>query len=563
MITRADIVWFKEQFAASIRTALRDTPFTVDFLTAIACQETGHIWSSLRQTFTVDEILATCVGDVIDAPGRKAFPVSKAALLAERDGAMMFGIARRALELMSGRVPGFRKAVSQPDKFCRGFGIFQYDLQHFRTNRAYFLEERYRSFPTSLDKALEELRAALRRTGLNNRASLTDLELCSVAIAYNKGSFDPARGLKQGHFDGERFYGEHIFDFLRLAQSAPVQGVPTPLTTPPPGFAALPPPTPIEAEGAVFEVDVREQPLRLRSAPVQNNTNIIARLPDGHRVRAVRAKAVQGFLEVETSLNGAHLRGFAAKEFLVRLPAEAVVPVPTPAPEPPTSGVIAVFMPRHASTITRRTGLASAHSLNEANQPGRAGTTPDELRHEIDAIVEYLAVDRATHKRYQPREGMTFCNIYAHDFCNLAGVYLPRVWWTPTAIEALALGQRVEPQLGKTITELRANALFGWLRDFGLRFGWRQTGTPTKLQTEVNQGAIGIIIARRTDNERPGHLSVVVPETGDAKARCAANGDVIAPLQSQAGSTNFRRGTGKADWWKGSQFAESAFWIHA
>ena len=95
MITRDDTLWFKEQFAAQIVPALRDTPFTVDFLTAIACQETGHIWSSLRQTpLTVDEILATCVGDVIDAPGRKAFPVSKAALLAERDGAAMFTIAR-------------------------------------------------------------------------------------------------------------------------------------------------------------------------------------------------------------------------------------------------------------------------------------------------------------------------------------------------------------------------------------------------------------------------------------------------------------------------------------
>jgi hypothetical protein len=133
----------------------------------------------------------------------------------------------------------------------------------------------------------------------------------------------------------------------------------------------------------------------------------------------------------------------------------------------------------------------------------------------------------------------------------------------PPAIEALALGQIVEPKMGKTITEQRANAIFAWLRDFGLRFGWRQTGTLTKLQMEVNQGAIGLIIARRTDNERPGHMTVIIPETGDAKAKRAENGDVIAPLQSQEGATNFRRGTGKLDWWKGAQFAESAFWLHA
>jgi hypothetical protein len=564
MITRDDTLWFKEQFAAQIVPALRDTPFTVDFLTAIACQETGHIWSSLRRTpLTVDEILATCVGDVIDAPGRKAFPVSKAALFAERDGAAMFTIARRALELMSGRVGGFKKAAAQPHKFCRGFGIFQFDLQHFRVDPGYFLEQRYLSFAACLEKALVELQAALKRNKLANRESLTDLELCSVAIAYNKGSFDPQRGLKQGHFDGERFYGEHIFDFLRLAQSAPLAGVPAPLLTPPAGAAALPPPTLLDAEGAVFEVDVRDSPLRLRSAPVKSDTNIIARLPDGQRVQSVAAKAVKGFLEVETSLNGAHLRGFAAREFLVPLSPGAAVPVPVPAAAQPTSGVVAVFMPRHPGTVTRRIALADAHTLNEPNQPGRVGTTPEELRRDIDAIVEHLAVDRPTHKRYQPRDGLTFCNIYAHDFCHLAGIYIPRVWWTPPAIEALALGQTVEPKIGKTITEQRANAIFAWLRDFGLRFGWRQTGTLTKLQMEVNQGAIGLVIARRIDNERPGHLTVIIPETGDAKAKRAENGDVVAPLQSQAGATNFRRGTGKLGWWKGAQFAESAFWLHA
>ena len=56
---------------------------------------------------------------------------------------------------------------------------------------------------------------------------------------------------------------------------------------------------------------------------------------------------------------------------------------------------------------------------------------------------------------------------------------------------------------------------------------------------------------------------MIIPETGDAKAKRAENGDVVAPLQSQAGATNFRRGTGKLGWWKGAQFAESAFWLHA
>ena len=35
------------------------------------------------------------------------------------------------------------------------------------------------------------------------------------------------------------------------------------------------------------------------------------------------------------------------------------------------------------------------------------------------------------------------------------------------------------------------------------------------------------------------------------------------PLQSQAGSVNFRYGRSSLDWWKDAKFAECAFWLHA
>ena len=102
-----------------------------------------------------------------------------------------------------------------------------------------------------------------------------------------------------------------------------------------------------------------------------------------------------------------------------------------------------------------------------------------------------------------------------------------------------------------------------WLRDHGPDFGWRQTGSLTKLQQAANQGAIGLIIARRKEDGRSGHIVPVVPELGELRARRDSAGEVTAPLQSQAGAGNFRFGTGKAGWWLGQEFAESAFWIHA
>jgi len=314
-----------------------------------------------------------------------------------------------------------------------------------------------------------------------------------------------------------------------------------------------------------FEVDVRENPLRLRSEARidQDNANVIARLPDGHIVQAVTDKKINGFLEVETSLLGAHFHGFASADFLKPAAAVTEVPVSQPATLPPTSGIVAVNMPRKDNSVTKRTAIAGAFSLNEPNAPARTGTTPEELRSQIAAIVDYLAVDKPAHARYQPQPKATFCNVYAHDFCQLAGVYFPRVWWSAAAIEKLAQGKTVDPVLEATIDEQRANMLFRWLRDFGMRFGWRQTGDLTKLQQEVNQGAIGLIIARQKNEHRSGHVAVVVPETGDLSAKRNAAGEVIAPLQSQAGRHNFRYGNGGMNWWKSNDYAESAFWIHS
>ncbi|HYI13493.1 MAG TPA: hypothetical protein VEK57_30900 [Thermoanaerobaculia bacterium] len=569
MPNAAAIRWFKSQFHSQIEAAVQGTPFTVDLLTAVACQETGYIWDALRKkNMSTDQVLALCVGDTIDSSGgRVAFPKTKTALVAEPRGQEMFDLARQALVEMAQHIAGYKKAVENQNKFCHAFGIFQYDLQFFLDDPDYFLQRRYASFDASLAKAMEELQSKRTKIGLGSKSTLTELEQVAVAIAYNSGRYVPSKGLKQGHQSSDgKFYGEMIFDFLRLSKSVSFEGT---AAGPGPGPTPLPPPTPVTATGSFFRVNVVETALNVRrtaEVPAANpKSNVIASLPDGHPVRAVTGKSTKGFLEIETSLNGAHIRGFVSPKFLEPATVTEIV-VEAPAPLPPSSAVTAVYMPRkQPNSVTRRTSPATALSLNEKNQPGRSGETAEKRRAELAAIVEWLAVDNAAHKRYQPHSGLTFCNIYAHDFCHLAGCYLPRVWWTQGAIEALTQGKNVEPLLDKTIEEQRANALFRWLRDFGLRFGWRQTGTLTKLQTEVNQGAVGLIVARRKEEGPPGHIVAVVPETNERRARRNTAGEVLAPLQSQAGSkgTNFRYGTGKLDWWKDARFAEFAFWIHA
>jgi hypothetical protein len=567
-----DIKWFKDNFGAEIEAAVDDGPFDLDMITAIACQETGHIWQRLRKKpLTKAQILALCVGDTIDAKpgggGRSAFPKTKAALLAHPRGDEMFVIARKALVDMAPHVPGFNGAVANKDKFCHGYGLFQFDLQFFKTEPDYFLEQRYEQFEETLGKCLGELKSAKSKiASLKTKPALSDKEFAFVAIAYNTGGFNPAKDLMQG-FKGPdgRFYGQNIFDFIRLSRTVAFGGGAPELAPAPAGRAILAPPTPVAAAtGPFMKVDTQVSTLRVRSAPEissPSTRNVIGELPDGHPVRAMTGAKKNGFLEIETSINGAHLRGFASAQFLVAAPAVGEIVVDVPAAVPPMDGLVAVHMPHKSNMVTKRAASAGAHSLNEPDQPGRKGTTPQELCAELAAIIDYLAVDKSTHKRYKPTSNATFCNIYAHDFCHLAGIYLPRVWWQESAIEKLLSGQSVAPLIESTIREMRANDLFRWLKNFGLRFGWRQTGTLDKLQQAANQGGVGLIVALRKVEGLSGHIVIIPPETDEHRA-VRSGGVVTKPLQSQAGSVNFRYDTSGLNWWKSDKFADSAFWIH-
>ena len=99
----AAVRWFKMQFQKQIETALADTPFSVDLLTAIAMQETGYLWRAMVEAkLGIKKILELCVGDTIDdTAGRGAFPKNKAALIAASNGQEIFNIARAALEAVA------------------------------------------------------------------------------------------------------------------------------------------------------------------------------------------------------------------------------------------------------------------------------------------------------------------------------------------------------------------------------------------------------------------------------------------------------------------------------
>ena len=320
MPTKDDMRWFKQNFHAKIEPALKGTPFTLDLMTALACQESGGIWPILRKkNLPLDRILELCVGDTLD--GRNVFPRSRAELESVNKGDQMFAIAHNALVDMAQFVPGFSGVAKNKNKFCHGYGIFQFDIQHFKTDPAYFLEKRYANFDHCLSNAIRILQAGRKGIGFQNKATLTDRELALVAVTYNigPGAFKPSLGLKQGHRNSknEPFYGELIFDFLTKSKTVTFDGA-----------APAPPPAPVTSGttpapngmGKLFRVDVKTEPLNLRSEPKKdpNNpkANVIARLPKGHIVNAVSDQPVNGFLEVRTRVGNEDLQGFASADFL-------------------------------------------------------------------------------------------------------------------------------------------------------------------------------------------------------------------------------------------------------
>lgn len=229
------IAWFKRQFADQIQNGTNHLPFTLDFLTAIAVQETFEVWGRLfaaKPARPLADILMFCVGDPLDlADGRgaHAWPSDRDALDAWRppQGQQMFQIGHDELVKLASVAPEYKSWANNPDKFCHAYGIFQYDIQAFKTDASYFVNRSWGDFALRLAKCLGELNT-VKAQYYPNETSLTDTQLVYLAIAYNSGSVNTNGDFNQGFQDSDGVcYGQYINTFLSFAKSTP----PAPLLT--------------------------------------------------------------------------------------------------------------------------------------------------------------------------------------------------------------------------------------------------------------------------------------------------------------------------------------------
>jgi hypothetical protein len=212
------MIWMNDVFGVAIDAVTAGTPITRKLMIAIGIQETFYIWSRIYKTAPLEDVLALCVGDTIDFPNRAtAWPKNKAELLRHDRGSAMFRIAREALERIAAVNPGYRTAARNRNKFCHGFGMFQYDIQFFRSvDPEYFLNGGWKTLSGTVRKGAAELKTQMATLYGSDKARLSHDENVFLAIAYNQGAARTKRNMasrrfKQGHEDRDGvFYGEHI-----------------------------------------------------------------------------------------------------------------------------------------------------------------------------------------------------------------------------------------------------------------------------------------------------------------------------------------------------------------
>ena len=147
--------WIMSNFQSELADAVRSSVFSEPLLCAIACKEAGAYWLPLTPHKSPAEILGLCVydasGDVAGAP-RNAFPVNTAQFR------LNYGDAFTTMLINEANKARAARGLAPASIVYKGYGIFQYDLQHVRSDEAFFRTKQWYSFTECVNRAVMELK---------------------------------------------------------------------------------------------------------------------------------------------------------------------------------------------------------------------------------------------------------------------------------------------------------------------------------------------------------------------------------------------------------------------
>jgi hypothetical protein len=154
--------WLLQNFGDQIKQAIQGSPLDPNHVAAIACKETANVWLSWIDRLSPTDVLERCVFDGSgDVPGtsRSAFPRNAAEFRAKVGDALTDMLIDEANETRKMRGYG-------PQRWLyKGYGLFQYDLQHYETDAGFFRDRQWRTMDACMDRFMKEMNAKLKASG--------------------------------------------------------------------------------------------------------------------------------------------------------------------------------------------------------------------------------------------------------------------------------------------------------------------------------------------------------------------------------------------------------------
>lgn len=152
--------WLHFHFGEDIQNAIKGTNYSPELVSAIFCQETAQrvlLWVDNYDPYT---ILQRCIFDASgDFPNttRNAFPKNAAAFHDKYGDEFTDLLISEANKMRKMPQPGNPNGYSDSHYLYKGYGIFQYDLQHVVSDELFFRNKLWYNFSDCVSRLISEL----------------------------------------------------------------------------------------------------------------------------------------------------------------------------------------------------------------------------------------------------------------------------------------------------------------------------------------------------------------------------------------------------------------------
>jgi hypothetical protein len=161
---RKGALWMHTNFAPEVASAINGKPYSAAIVCAIACAETGFIWiprTAMGQAALLPLLVGDASGDIEGHP-RNAFPQNTPEFRADFGDDFTNELIAESNNARALRGLGPLQIV------YKGYGIFQYDLQHVKADETFFKNRMWHQMDGCLSRLTQELDRCFAEAHLGN-----------------------------------------------------------------------------------------------------------------------------------------------------------------------------------------------------------------------------------------------------------------------------------------------------------------------------------------------------------------------------------------------------------